>query len=153
MAALPAPSVEERLRRLEDILEIHQLFIDYGMYLDAGKLEEYSLLFATDGEIHLGPLGTAKGRDEIRTTMTRVLDGLIGKTFHVISSPMVQIDGDTATSEVMWTMIQRGDDGRPDLAMLGRHRDRLVREDGRWRIRSRRGFIDIPSAYPQGGRS
>ena len=145
------PELESRLRRVEDLLEIQQLFIDYGMHLDAGRFDDYAALFATDGEIRLGPMGRAKGRIEIRDTMTRALDGLVGKTFHVISSPMVQIDGDEATSEVMWTMIQRGDDGRPELAMLGRHRDQLVREDGRWRIRVRRGFIDVPSSYPEVG--
>ena len=30
--------------------------------------------------------------------------------------------------------------------MLGRHRDDLVREDGRWRFARRRGLVDIPSA-------
>ena len=145
------PELESRLRRVEDLLEIQQLFIDYGMHLDAGRFDDYAALFATDGEIRLGPMGRAKGRIEIRDTMTRALDGLVGKTFHVISSPMVQIDGDEATSEVMWTMIQRGDDGRPELAMLGRHRDQLVRENGRWRIRLRRGFIDVPTSYPKAG--
>ena len=148
---LASETIESRLRRVEDLLEIHQLFIDYGMHLDAGRFEDYAALFSTDGEIRLGPLGKAKGRDEIRNTMTKALDGLVGKTYHVISSPVVKLDGDTATSEVMWTMIQRGDDGRPDLAMVGRHRDELVREDGRWRIRVRRGLIDVPSRYPTGG--
>jgi len=144
-------AVEARLQRLEDLMEIHQLFIDYGMHLDAGRFDEYASLFATDGEIRIGPMGKAQGREQIRDMMTTTLEGLVGKTFHLISSPMVQLDGDTATSEVMWTMIQRGDDGRPDVAMLGRHRDQLVREGGRWRIKVRRGFIDVPSTYPTGG--
>ena len=140
--------LEARLRTLEDLMEIHQLFVDYGMHLDAGQFDEYAQLFAKDGEIRLGPLGKAKGREQIRATMTTALEGLVGKTFHVISSPTVRLDGDRATSEVMWTMIQRSDDGTPDVAMLGRHRDELVREDGRWRIQVRRGLIDVPSTYP-----
>lgn len=143
-------AIEARVRRAEDILEIHQLFYDYGMHLDAGRLDEYSQLFARDGVAKLGPMGSATGPAEIKALMTKVLDGLVGKTFHVIGSPMVELDGDEATSEVMWTMIQRGDDNQPEVAMLGRHRDRLVREDGRWRFRERRGFIDIPSTYPTG---
>jgi uncharacterized protein (TIGR02246 family) len=144
-------ALESRLRRVEDLLEIHQLFVDYGMHLDAGDFDAYASLFATDGEIQLGPVARAKGREQIRETMANSLAPTLGKTFHVISSPVVHIDGDSATSEVMWTMIQRGDDGRPDLAMLGRHRDVLVREDGRWRIKLRRGYIDIPSRYPKEG--
>ena len=142
--------LEARLQRLEDLMEIHQLFTDYGMHLDAGRFDDYAALFARDGEIRLGPLGKAKGRDEIRATMAKVLDGLVGVTYHVISSPMVELRGDEATSEVMWTMIRRGDDGNPELAMLGRHRDELIREDGRWRIKVRQGLIDVPRTYPTG---
>jgi SnoaL-like domain len=143
--------LEARVRRMEDLMEIHQLFVDYGMHLDAGRFEEYSQLFASDGEIRVGALGKAQGRAAIRDTMAKALDGLVGKTYHLISSPMVVLNGDTATSEVMWSMIERSDDGSPRLAMLGRHRDQLVREDGQWKIRLRRGFIDVPSVYPTGG--
>ena len=141
-------SIEQRLRHLEDLAEIHQLFVDYGQYLDAGDFAAYAGLFAADGEVRLGPMGSAKGRDEIRSLMERALAGVVGTSYHVITSPRVQIDGDTATSEVMWTVVQRGPDGAPVVPMIGRHRDELVREDGRWRFRLRRGFVDIPSAMP-----
>ena len=146
--AEPLSRLEARVQRTEDLLEIHQLFIDYGRHLDAGRFAEYARLFARDGVLRLGPLGSASGPDEIEALMTRTLDGSVGQTFHVISSPVVHLDGDAATSEVMWTMIRRGTDGVPEVAMLGRHRDQLVREDGRWRIRERRGLIDVPSTYP-----
>ena len=141
-------SIEQRLRHLEDLAEIHQLFVDYGQHLDAGDFAAYAGLFAADGEVRLGPMGSAKGRDEIRSLMERALAGTVGSSYHVITSPRVQIDGDTATSEVMWTVVQRGPDGAPVVPMIGRHRDELVREEGRWRFRLRRGFVDIPSAMP-----
>ena len=78
--------------------------------------------------------------------METALDGAIGTSFHVISSPMIALRGDTATSDVMWTVVHRKEDGHPSLSMIGRHRDELVREDGRWRFLKRRGFVDIPSA-------
>lgn len=140
-------SIESRLARLEDLAEIHQLFVDYGHHLDAGDLDAYADLFAADGEVLLGPMGKATGRAEIRALMAKALDGLVGTSFHIISSPRVVLDGDTATSEVMWTVVQTADDGTAKLNMIGRHRDTLVREDGRWRFRSRRGFIDIPSTF------
>jgi uncharacterized protein (TIGR02246 family) len=141
-------SIEQRLRRLEDLAEIHRLFVDYGRHLDAGDFDAYADLFAADGEVRLGPMGSAKGRDEIRALMQRALAGVVGTSYHLITSPRVEIDGDTATSEVMWTVIQRGPDGAPVVPMIGRHRDELVREDGRWRFRLRRGFVDIPSVMP-----
>lgn len=141
-----AEDIERRLRRLEDLQAIQQLFIDYGQYLDAGDLDAYASLFAEDGEIALGPMGKAKGREAIKLAMAKSLEGLVGTSFHIISSPMVSLDGDSATSEVMWTVVQRGSDGQPILPMIGRHKDELVREaDGQWRFRLRRGFVDIPS--------
>ena len=142
--------MEARLRRLEDLQEIHQLFVDYGQYLDAGDVDAYASLFAREGEILLGPVGRAKGPEAIRALMARVLEGTIGETYHVISSPQVELDGDSARSEVMWTVVRRGRDGEPEVTGIGRHRDELVREDGRWRFRSRRGFIDIPKTAGAG---
>ncbi|NQZ99324.1 MAG: nuclear transport factor 2 family protein [Myxococcales bacterium] len=141
-----ADDLQDRVQRLEDILEIQQLFIDYGHHLDAGDFEAYASLFANEGEVLLGPLGRAKGRDQIRSLMETALDGAVGTSFHVISSPMIALRGDTATSDVMWTVVHRKEDGHPSLSMIGRHRDELVREDGRWRFLKRRGFVDIPSA-------
>lgn len=139
--------LEAHVRRLEDLAEIHQLFVDYGAHLDAGDYAAYAELFAVDGEVKLGPIGRAKGRAEIRALMERALDGLAGSSFHIISSPRVTIDGDRANSRVMWSVIQRDTEGRPKLNMVGSHVDELVREDGRWRFRSRSGRIDLPATF------
>jgi uncharacterized protein (TIGR02246 family) len=138
-----------RIQRLEDLMEIHQLFVDYGLALDAGDFDTYASLFADEGEVLLGPVGRAKGRDEIKDLMTKTLSSGVGSSYHIISSPQVQLDGDTATSEVMWTVVNRTREGQATLTMIGRHRDELVRENGRWRFARRRGYVDIPSAMPQ----
>ncbi len=145
-----ADELQERVRRLEDILEIQQLFVDYGHHLDAGDFEAYAALFASDGEVLLGPLGRARGREQIRALMEKTLDGAVGQSFHVISNPIIALAGDTASSEVMWTVVRRDENGLPALSMVGRHRDELVREDGRWRFLKRRGLVDIPSAMRRG---
>jgi uncharacterized protein (TIGR02246 family) len=140
-------SDEARLQRLEDLMEIHQLFIDYGMHLDSGDFDAYAALFATDGEVLMGPLGRAVGPTAIKELMTKAIGDKVGSTFHVISSPMVQLSGDTATSKVMWTVIS-GVANQAELMAIGHHRDELVREDGRWRFKKRRGYFDIPSTMP-----
>ncbi|MFA5549415.1 MAG: nuclear transport factor 2 family protein [Porticoccaceae bacterium] len=142
-------ALEKRLQRVEDILAIQQLFIDYGHYLDAGLFDDYAALFAADGKVQLGPMGVAQGRDAIRELMTRALGDQVGKSFHIISSPRIAFeDDDRATSEVMWTVIDRTDKDRPVVTMIGRHRDILVREAGQWRFLRRRGYVDIPGALP-----
>ena len=140
-----------RVQRLEDLLAIHQLFVDYGLALDAGDFDAYAALFAEDGEVLLGPMGRAKGPTEIKALMTKTLAGAAGSSFHIISSPQVQLDGDTATSQVMWSVVNHDDNGQAKLSMLGRHRDNLVRENGTWKFARRRGYVDIPSALPRPG--
>lgn len=142
-------SLEDRLARLEALQEIQQLFIDYGLALDEGDFVRYAELFASEGSIALGPMGKAEGRSAIRELMERTMEGRVGRSRHIVSSPQISIDpsGDRATSQVMWTVVHRGDDGQPILTMIGRHHDELVREDGRWKILHRRGSIDIPSTF------
>jgi ketosteroid isomerase-like protein len=140
-------TVEQRLRRLEDIIEIHQLFIDYGRALDDGDLDRYVSLFSINGVLDLGPIGSAQGRDNIRQIMAQALEGLVGASYHLITSPQISITGDRADATVMWTVIHRDDHGQPLVTMIGKHHDQLIRENDQWRIASRRGTIDIPSRY------
>ena len=146
-----ADDLTTRVQRLEDLLAIHQLFVDYGLALDAGDFDAYAALFAEDGEVLLGPMGRAKGPAEIKALMTKTLAGGVGSSFHIISSPQVQLDGDTATSQVMWSVVNHDDNGQAKLSMLGRHRDNLVRENGTWKFARRRGYVDIPSVMPRPG--
>jgi uncharacterized protein (TIGR02246 family) len=139
-------ALEQRLSHLEDLVEINQLFIDYGIALDAGDFETYGSLFAPDGQAMLGPMGRAQGPAAITEMMQRVLGDSVGSTYHVISSPVVEIDGDTATARVMWTVVNRGPAGEAALKGIGHHRDELVKVDGRWKFYKRKGFVDIPSA-------
>jgi uncharacterized protein (TIGR02246 family) len=138
--------LEARLKVLEDRMAIQQLFIDYGRHLDAGDFDSYATLFADEGEVLLGPMGRAKGPDDIKAMMTRVMAGEVGKSYHLITSPMINLDGDRATSDVMWSVIVKGDDGRPSLTMVGRHLDELVRERGAWKFLRRKGYVSLPGA-------
>jgi uncharacterized protein (TIGR02246 family) len=146
-------TVEQRLRVVEDLLAIQRLVNDYGHLLDAGDFEGFAELFAGDGQLLLGPVARATGREAIRAAMQAALPGPYGHSFHVVGTPRVELDGDRATSETMWTVIDRGPDGAPVVNATGRHRDDLVREDGRWKFQRRRGFVDIPSALPSSATS
>jgi len=138
-----------RVQRLEDLLAIHQLFIDYGRNLDAGDFDAYASLFAEDGEVLLGPVGRAKGRAEIRELMARTLSAQGSNSYHIISSPQVALDGDRATSSVMWSVIAPAAGGGLALTMVGRHVDELRRERDGWRFVKRKGYVDLPKVMPR----
>jgi uncharacterized protein (TIGR02246 family) len=126
------------------------VFVDYGHHLDRGDLEAYAELFDEDGEVLLGPMGRARGRAQIRELMGRATASSAGRSWHLVTNPIIELDGDRATAEVMWTVVVRGEGGTAVLGMLGRHRDVLVRRDGRWLFQRREGHIDVPSRYPDG---
>ena len=73
MSRSDAGELAQRVQRLEDLMAIHQLFIDYGRYLDAGDVDAYASLFAEDGEVMLGPLGRARGPAAIKELMGKAL--------------------------------------------------------------------------------
>ena len=144
-----ADDVHGCLHRLEDPEEIRQPFIDYGHHLDAGGVDAYGRLFAEDGELLLGPIGRARGPRAIAKLMAKVLACASTRSFHLVTNPIIRLDGDRATGEVLWTVIRPDADGKLVVAMFGRHHDELVRERGRWLFLRRRGQIDVPA--PQRG--
>ena len=75
---------------------------------------------------------------------------MTGNSFHLIANPIVALEdgADRATAEVTWAVVARSETGAPELAMLGRHVDQLVREQGRWLFLRREGHIDLPRSYP-----
>jgi uncharacterized protein (TIGR02246 family) len=141
-------SLEARVTRLEDLLAITQLFIDYGEHLDAGDFAAYAQLFAEDGEVLLGAMGRAKGRAEIKELMTSTLAARVGSTFHIVSSPRIALDGNHATATVMWSVAVLADDGLARISMVGHHVDELVKLDGRWYFQRRRGMVNLPAVFP-----
>jgi ketosteroid isomerase-like protein len=150
-------SLEARLKRLEDLAEIERLIMDYRRHLDARDLHAYSRLFCDDGEWS-GNTGSAKGPDAIEAMLTERLapnpPAPGATTWHVVSIPVIEIDGDEATASATWALIRRGAGDVPELALLGHYDDVLARENGRWKFKRRTAQIDIPhrpAPTPTGG--
>ena len=72
-------------------------------------------------------------------------------TFHMmISNPIIDVKGDTATAQFMWTgVMNAGIQERPQLFEQGREYDLLVKQDGQWRIKKRVVIADsgLPERY------
>jgi uncharacterized protein (TIGR02246 family) len=133
-------SLEERLQRLEDLEEIRRLLEEYARCLDAGDHAGYAELFTKDGELH-AQLGEAKGREAIRSLLdARLKDGGSSArrtAFHQIGNATIDVDGDQATSRVMWAYVTHDDGNYPMILQVGHYNDELVRDAGRWRFRRR----------------
>jgi uncharacterized protein (TIGR02246 family) len=142
-----ADDVLARLQRLEDLAEIERLFYDYRRHLDARDLHAYSRLFCEDGEWS-GRTGSAVGPDAIQAMLEANLSpnppapGATG--WHIVSNPLIDLDGDRATASTTWAVIRRQPGDTPAMVLLGHYDDVLERERGRWRFKRRQAHIDIP---------
>ena len=132
-------TVEERLQRLEDLEEIRGLLEEYARCLYAVDHAAYADLFTADGELH-AQLGQAKGREAIRSLLDARLksgDRAPRTAFHQIGNATIAIDGDRATSRVMWAYVTHDDASYPLILQVGHYDDLLVRDGGRWRFERR----------------
>jgi hypothetical protein len=160
-SAAPRPALEPtagdgadaRLRRLEDLEQIHRLFIEYKTVLDRKDFSGYAELFAEDGEFIAGGTQQAKGRAAIQALVEAMPDidllgAEAGEDFHLVINPQVELDpddADRARAQSTWLYVVKGEDGGPVLSKLGHYDDELVREGGRWLFLRREAPMDIPA--------
>jgi hypothetical protein len=71
-------------------------------------------------------------------------------TRHVVSNVLIEVDGNTATSETYWTVTLRtkGTRGLVDIVGGGRYLDRLECIGGKWAIRHRQSVHDWDRVDP-----
>ena len=128
---------KQRIRELEAHAEIRQIFVDYAKYLDSGDFAGYAGLFAADGVL-LAQLGEAVGPAAIEQVLEEVLGPYIHNehppSIHVMNNHRIDVDGDTAKTEVIWFYLTVDPDTVPTILQAGRYVDDLVRENGRWKI-------------------
>lgn len=136
-----------RVQRLEDRAEIERLFFDYRRFLDARDLHSYSRLFCEDGE-WTGRTGSAVGPDAIQAMLEANLNpnppAPDATSWHIVSNPTIDLDGDRASAHTTWALIRRADGDVPQVALLGHYDDVLARESGHWKFKRRQAHIDIP---------
>lgn len=138
----------QRVQALEDEREIREVLVQYGEFLDARDYASYASLFAEDG-VWSGGFGTFTGPAAIEAMLEDNMgtqpDGYINKdNFHLNTTMVVDVDGDTATARSRYLFMTRSPDDRPVVALAGRYVDELVREAGEWKIKTRKSHGVIP---------
>ena len=143
-------TIEQRLQRVEDELAIRRVLVDYASTQDARDYAGYAALFAKNGEWVNGKT-VHKGREAI----TKMLVGLYGtppsdyvnnESYHLVSNPQIELNGDRATARSRHLLVLRGPKGEPTPALAGRYEDELIREDGQWKILRRVDYPVMPTS-------
>jgi SnoaL-like protein len=138
--------IEARLRRLEDAEEIRRLIQDYRRHLDTHDLVSYGQLFAAEGE-WIGGTGYSKSPAGITAMLTERLPAPAPgpqSSVHLLTDPVIMVDGDRATGLLTWAWVGKGEGDVPVMRLLGTYEDTYVREQGRWRFRTRIAQTNIP---------
>ncbi|HEY4210752.1 MAG TPA: nuclear transport factor 2 family protein [Steroidobacteraceae bacterium] len=134
-------TLEKRVQQLQDEQAIREVVIRYGEYLDARDYAGYASLFASDG-VWTGGFGSATGPAAIQEMLEKNLGkpeaGFINKSnFHLMTTVVVNVDGDTAKVRSRYMFFTATPDNRPTPALAGRYVDEFVRENGTWKIKKR----------------
>ena len=90
---------------MEDMDRIEQLKYRYCRSFDEGDLDALIALFAADAVCELDSFGTWRGVGEIRAGFAEqmVNTGVPGRVMHVVSNPLIDIDGDHASAQ--WYLV------------------------------------------------
>lgn len=138
----PASTVEERIRRLEDVRSISEVVAHYARCVDNGDGVGAASVFAEDGSLVCPGAPPICGRAKLAKLYGRLLVSITAST-HAVSNLQVCVTGpDSAKAHcVLWAWDGYGKEldlaASADQFSFGRYELELVREtDGEWRVQA-----------------
>jgi ketosteroid isomerase-like protein len=151
--AAPAPAQQVTMQTLLDRIQIEDLLTRYYYDLAQGESHALSEYFTDDALLDVD--GTiAKGHEEIAKLYQRPDSAEQAKpaaprphNHMLLTNPVIEVKGDTATAHVIWTGVLNDGVGKPPrLYEQGREDTELVKRDGKWLIKRR--YISSDSGLP-----
>ena len=124
-----------RVRELEDRLAIYQLVASYGPAVDSESGPAVAALWSEDGVYDPGGVPAYTGRADVGA----LVDGPLHQRYlrsgcaHVLSLPVVRVDGDTAVA-VNHSRVYLHETDHWRLERVSANRWELRRVDGRWQV-------------------
>lgn len=142
-------TLEARLRVLEDREEITRLKAAYCAACDDDHDgDAVAALFVEDGTWTSSFDPVFQGRDEIAGHMFDIRrSGRLRHSTHMVTNPVITVDGDEATATWSFVMMYLGADDAW-YRIIGFYHDTHVRRDGRWWFRSLESRIQDYARYP-----
>jgi SnoaL-like domain len=151
MARDTGASLEERMRALEDRLEIFNIIASHPPSADSGSDNYYRDAFATDGLIDLGGGKEARGNEAIAAMVkTPEHKGAIaGGIAHFCGLPFVEVDADRAVATSYLQIVTPDGNGAPvavsghgttngfRIHRIGVNRWEFLRTDKGWKVTRR----------------
>ena len=143
------PTVEQRLRAIEDREQIRELAATYCFLVDDGRFDELvETCFTEDASCDfrgtrsaMGPM-VSKGRAEVTNFFAVVVPGLLRDMAHTVHNHRVRIlDDNHASGECYFELTAIENATGEAVVGAGRYIDRYRREAGSWRFEVRNAEI------------
>lgn len=124
---------------MADYNAIQQLLYRYCAAHDNQDADALGETFAKDITMPFG-----RGRDEVVAFYANGYAGLTKKRRHVLSNIFIVEDGDEEALVQSYVTLYLIEGDKLELHLTGVYRDRVVLEDGAWKIASRDAVMDVP---------
>ena len=112
---------------------VQRIFSQYCQFLDDGRLDDVSQMFAEDGVLALEEFGVREtGPRAIRAKYDQITDPKI-KGAHAAFNHNIEVDGDKASGTADFILIDLKP--APRFIVVGRYRARFVALKGEWKIK------------------
>jgi hypothetical protein len=147
LAAVAMPALARAPRttqaNLLDRVQIEDFLVDYYQPLGGGKQEDLAASFTPDGvidvngRVYSGHKGIAQAYKDASAANNGNAT-FKGKFVMLMNNPRIEVHGDTATADVIWTgVVSATPKDQPHFAEQGKEHDDLVKVNGEWLIKKR----------------
>ncbi|MES2492227.1 MAG: nuclear transport factor 2 family protein [Pseudomonadota bacterium] len=126
-----------QLARLLDERAIERILFDYAYYLDMNMPEQMAELFVDECEVSYAPNFGAKGIEAYKQTLDGIGTFFRGTSHHVSNIVIDWVSVSEASVRAVVLAIHRYTKERPDGVLYGQYHDVVVKQDGRWKFKTR----------------
>lgn len=160
-AASTGDGMSAEMQTLADRIAIEDMIVGYYALLGSGETSDVGDYYTEDATFDVNGI-ILTGHDEIESIYDNsdaeegeqtTPEADDGETFHMLlSNPVINVTGDTATASFVWTGVMNTDiKSPPSFAEQGREYDMLTKVGGHWLITKRVVIADsgLPDSYDE----
>lgn len=127
----------------DDRFAIMDILARYARCIDFQRWDELPTLFTDDCTVDFGKvMGTHDGKDGV-ATMAKMIGGTGLMMRHYSTNVIIEGDGDRV-EVTSYVLAFTGGGAGNLMPTTGRYEDEMVKRDGRWLLKRRRGVIEMP---------
>lgn len=125
------------LGRIAEERAIERIVFDYAYYLDMNMPEKMIELFVDDCEVSYAPNFGATGIEAYAKTLDGIGTFFRATSHHVSNIVIDWISETEATLRAAVLAVHRYTKDRPDGILYGQYHDVVVKQDGKWKFKTR----------------